>query len=327
MSQVPPNGNKTWIAIALALVLLPALGMRLQPNQYEGGRSRDVDERAKRNTSAIAIMIGELRTSLSDVMFIKTERYLDSGVAYEPHMADEILSVSGATEEFEHMEAEARGEGEAHDHGVTETIIPTAAKDFRGLIGRLHREVKPWRPPSAPHNHTTGLELIPWYKVMTVTDPNYVNGYTLGAWWLKQVDSDQGLAFIREGLEKNPDSFQIHYMHGQLLFDKAKVQIDEHNGEVPPPAAKLLEEAFTAYQTAVSHALKQRPENPEEDPNWTDYMEADAIASARMAVLITRDYVNLQTAATLAKNYLDTFKIDDIVFFRTLEMAAEAKKQ
>jgi len=323
-----PASNRQMAACCACLLLIPLLGMKLQPNAYEGGRSRDVGERAKRNASAIAVMLGELRTSMSDIMFIKTERYLDSGVAYEPHMSEELLSVSGATKEFEHMEAESKGEGgEHHDHASTETIIPTKERDFRGLIGALHREVKPWRPPTDPHNHTTGLELIPWYKVMTITDPNYINGYTLGSWWLKSSNPDEGLKFIREGLEKNPDAFQIHYMHGQLLFAKAREIIDEHQGGIPPTAAKMLEESFTAFQRAASLALNQRPAEPGSDEAWTSYMEADAIASARMAVLILRDYVDLGQAAGLARHYLDTFKVDDIIFYRTLEMAGEKGEQ
>ena len=96
-------------ATALAIFLAsPVLSSRLDPNGYAGGRSRDVMARAVRNSSAVATMLGEFRTAMSDIMYIKTERYLDSGVGYMPHLKKEILSVSGATKEIDEHQQEVR---------------------------------------------------------------------------------------------------------------------------------------------------------------------------------------------------------------------------
>ena len=58
-----------------------------------------------RNTSSAAVMLGEVRTAMSDIMFIKCERYMHSGVACKPHLQREILSVSGAMAHVEEQRA------------------------------------------------------------------------------------------------------------------------------------------------------------------------------------------------------------------------------
>ena len=91
------NPLRILFAVVLATFLIsPALFGRLDPNGYEGGRSRDVQQRALRNSSAVATMLGEFRTAMSDIMYMKTERYLDNGIAFMPHLKKEILSASGS---------------------------------------------------------------------------------------------------------------------------------------------------------------------------------------------------------------------------------------
>ena len=70
----------------------PLVSQRLDPS-YAGGRSRDVEARAVRNTSAVGLMLGEFRTSMSDIMFIKTERYLHGGRGYKPHHEKQLMTV------------------------------------------------------------------------------------------------------------------------------------------------------------------------------------------------------------------------------------------
>jgi len=50
------------------------------------------EAQSSRNTSAVARLFGEFRTSMSDIMCLKTERYLHSGVGYQsPGLAHGFL--------------------------------------------------------------------------------------------------------------------------------------------------------------------------------------------------------------------------------------------
>ena len=170
------------------------------------------------------------------------------------------------------------------------TIIPGAKEDFRGFVGRLEREVKPWR---AQHKeeHANGADLVPWYRVATLADPHNIRCYLMGAWWLASEQGGRKYAqaeqFVREGLSNNPEDFQLHVMLGQMLH------LQGENTE-----------AIREYETAVGLALKMRPANGDVGPNWTQYQEGDAATAAHMAVLLTRDTQTTAAARALGEGYM-----------------------
>jgi tetratricopeptide (TPR) repeat protein len=321
----PGTGTTLFAAAATALYLAsPLLSARLNPTRYVGGRARDIRQREIRNTSSVAIMLGEVRTAMSDIMYIKTERYLDHGIAYMPHLR-KTLSISGqATAIDEHQaevaeqtDHEAGETGEEHEHAEdadTPTMVPTRTEDFRGFIGDLERSVKPWRDPSQPHAHSDGTELLPWFRLMTLSDPHYVLGYTVGGWWLKSRNLDEALKFAQEGIDKNPDSFQVWYTMGQLLLEKGRRAAGgRYLGTEQPEALAILRETRQYYQHAAELVLKQRPANAMElpdDPRWGDHMEEDARAACRMAVLAEFHYGDRTNAVGLARRYMQVLGRD-----------------
>jgi hypothetical protein len=316
----------TWSAACFAaFLLLPLWAGRLEPNAYTGGRSQSESARAERNSSAVATMLGEFRTAASDIMFIKTERYLDSGIAYQPHISQARLSTVGQIEEVEEHAEHATGahdeDAEGHEHhddhaghheheesAGTPTVIPAPAQDYRGVIGWMHRNIKPWRDPSLPHEHTDGLELLPWFRLMTVSDPHYIRGYAIGGWWLTRRNLDEGIRFAEEGLRNNPASFEIWYTYGNLLLEKARIA----NAHILVPASSsarpLFFKARDAFRSGAEQALRQRPldwaPDPEKPSPWTDYMEEDARGCARMDALCERNYGSREDAVQRAVRYV-----------------------
>lgn len=315
--------------LAAGFLLSPLLAARLNPNAYQGGRTQDERELLLRNTSAIAAVLGEIRASMSDMMFIKTERYLHSGVAYTPHIDLARLASKGETARKERQaggdapttlehtfafEATLQEDDPDHEHGEAghvhdescdhtdpdryevckheETLIPHANKDFRGFIGRLEREVKPYNPPGAPHFHTDGTELLPWYRLQTLSDPHNVRAYMIGAWWLKNLGGeqvDEALRFVEEGIRFNPRAYQLHLMRGNLLRMK-----NENN------------EARLCFRTAAEEGLKQRPAEGAGDgtnPRWTYYNEQDLLSALRLAVIFEKVYGDRAEALRLARDY------------------------
>lgn len=363
----------TWLrALVAALVLAsPALTTRLAPNTYTGGYSRDSANVEARNSSAIAAIMGEFRTSMADMMFIKTERYIHDGIAYGLHLdleastqGDELLTKRQATSaaagspggqdesghvhgpdcghdhdghadgdeghdspghvhgpdcDHDHESPESvasmgaasapgtTGESGHDDHGSgTPTLIRSAEKDFRSFIGDLERAVKPWRPPDAPHTHTGSDELLPWYRVLTLTDPHNIRGYLIGSWWLARNKSgariDEAISFVQEGIRNNPEAYQLHLMLGNHL---------RASGKGP--------DSRTVYRRAADLALKQRPRDIGSNPWWTRYMEEDARASVRMAVLSEKEWGRIEDALRMARKFDAAFEDGDGVLRRQID--------
>lgn len=355
MKPVAQRGS-TPTKLLVALVVggfasLPLWQGALQPYDYQGGRSVDNAAREERNSSAFAQIIGQFRTSFADLTFIKTERYLHSGVAYMPHLnVDEMaktgeiahkpalpasaLEIAAASdeqlvspEELEtksikpgqvvsedelegHSELEEghfEGDGHdhsGHDHAGTPTIIRSPQTDFRGFIGVLEREVKPWKDPSLPHQHTSGTELLPWYRVMTLADPRNVRGYMIGAWWVKaqgQEQLDEAYDFINEGVRNNPDAFQVWMMKGRI-----ETTLGRNN------------DALASFERSRDLALAVRPRtwtfatrNEREHAAWTEYMEDDFMTAARLHAFLLRDMNRPADAVASARRTIDAMAAPD----------------
>ncbi len=330
----------TAIAIGATLLFLatPLVSIELaRESLATGARSEDPLARELRNSSAVARILGEFRANLGDLIVMKTEVYLDSGIRYEPHLDAEAIANSGkvqakgrppatgddAARKFElRLASEKMREsasirpGEAktesdhghdhdHDHDTTgtdahgpdgdhehpDTIIPTPERDFRGFLGRLHREVKPWRDPRLPHRHTAGTELLPWYRLATLGDPQNVRGYMIGSWWLKSMKDQkqitEALKFVEEGARNNPRAFQLQLMRGYVLRE-----------------LKREPEALAAFRRAADMAVAKRPPEGKTGPEWTTYNEEDASAACTMSVLLTRDLKGEREALILGRDYL-----------------------
>lgn len=314
------------VLLVLALVILPLVARRVDPNAYEGGRSRDPATGAQRNRSAAALLVGELRTSFSDMMYIKTERYLHSGVEYHAHAHhDHVQMARTESLEDEHAEhdhdPEQHAEPEEHehqhdascDHGDHEevaTLIPSPEKDFRGFIGWLERQVKPWRDPSLPHLMTDGTELLPWFRIMTLSDPQYIRGYAVGGWWLMTKNPDAALAFVQEGVQRNPRSFEILFTLGQIHRHRAR------SSAAPEVSRREMQAALEAFQRATELGLSQRPDDwteDQEDFRWNHYMEGDLLAAARLAVLVERRLGAPAAARQRAIDYARRLPEDEIL--------------
>lgn len=313
MSQAPFSR----IAIALlavggaAWLSAPLWSRPLDPSAYDAGAAQSIEAIQERNSSALAMMLGELRANAADFVFIKTERYLHSGVGYAPHMAGALNSeMSGDGHDHDH---DHDHEGHDHDHAHTATLIPSPDRDFRGFIGQLERSVKPWQDPSAPHQHTAGTELLPWYRVMTVTDPHNVRGYMIGSWWLAGEDEPgywkSALEFVTEGTQNNPAAFQLWLMRSRIEDRFARM-------EEPMPGftdEQLAADSLKSLETGYPHALKARPSNGTESGFWTEYQEADFWALCRTLALKYRDEGRIEDALRVARETQERFGTDGVM--------------
>lgn len=287
-TDIPKTLKRAFFAAIIAYLVVPALLNVILRASTTEIRVSDFAAQQRRNSSAIATILGEFRTNLSDMLFIKTERYLHGGVAYMPHIDTDQLASSGAVEhtgQTSDKETSRTAEQETSTSGTkvdkehheeVATLIRPPEKDFRGFIGALEREVKPWRDPRLPHEHRGGVELLPWYRLATLVDPMNVRAYMIGAWWLKTLHSDhalrEALKFLEEGLRHNPKAFQLELMRGYILRD-----LGDKRG------------ALSAFEKAYELMKTQRPPDGQISARWTHYNEEDAIAAATLSVLQLRE--------------------------------------
>ncbi len=286
-----------------------------------------------RNLNAFALILGEMRATAADLMFIKTERYFHSGIAYKPHMDLDKMATTGerAAKENESHDGDAHkdydrehhesGPSSSHGHNALEepveteqtpghqhgdhdshggthsggvpTLIRTAAQDFRGFLGHLERETKPYRDPKLEHHVTTGDELLPWYRLMTLTDPHNLRGYMIGTMLLMQAKKlDKGLSFIQEGIEKNqgnPQSFRLYASLAQVQWRGGR-----------------LEEALAAAIEGYEMGKAVRPQGGEigamcNGVVWSDDLENDFMFVARFVPLFLERKGELARALRTAR--------------------------
>lgn len=308
------------------LLILLWLGVMLlspgiQPRKYTGGTSRDFQAKEQVNRSALGLILGEFRTSLSDMFYLQTENFLHYGVAFKPHddekhsTSDELVSEleMGIADDHDqdHDPVHVHDENcEHHAHGdEVLTVIPTAEKDYRSWLGNLHREIKPWQAPGAAHRLSSDAEVIPLFRMMTLADPHYVRGYQVGSYWIQRLDTAAARAFLEEGLEKNPEAFELYLMRGFLGLKQARrVGSGSALDGKDPEQRQLLLTAKADFQQASDLMFRERPSqqilDETEHPEWSDDRESDAMAAVHMAVMLENRVGQEDRAKELAERYL-----------------------
>ena len=199
----------------------------------------------RRDKGFLTSTLGETRKLLANHFFTRSDIYFHSG--YYPSIFDQAR-----TQKEEHLAEEAgsirpihnadKEDGHKHDgqcdHG--------AGSDRRQEAGHQHNEHcdhggdsgflgKPRDVMEAfsrnfyvtKHTHLTekgpdaAKEILPWIKMAAKLDPNKVESYTVGAYWLRSLNKDEEAEqFLREGFRRNPHSYEILLELGKGYYDK-----------------------------------------------------------------------------------------------------------
>lgn len=287
------SGFKTpcLLAIAAFFLLIP-LRTSLVPSARWQSDEIDDTTRERVNSSAFATILGEIRASAADLMWVKTELYMHNGVAFKGHINKDELTRTGEAPVHHHHDDMRDDRDAAADHGDHDedddcaragTLIPEPGKDYRGFIGTLQRQVQPWQDAKAAHTHTSGDELLPWYRVLTYSNPHHWRGYMIGTWWLskKNTTRSQAESFIDEGVRNNPNVFQLQLMRGRILM-----------------AREAWADAIAAFKRAAELAEKARPaDGKAKPPAWTESDEEDYASALRYIPLIQWRKLNNPAAA------------------------------
>lgn len=257
----------------------------LQRASYQSAES-EVDL-AARNQNAFARILGEIRVGAADLMFVKTERYLHAGVAYEAHGAGEEVLRHGDEEAHGH----AHGE---EDYGDVEMLVRSEENDFRGILGDWQRQIKPYHDVHQHHEdahaHEGSAELLPWYRLMTLSNPHYIRAYRIGAMELARVGKwEEAIQFLQEGLDKNGQHPRRFLLYQTLTHLHVR---GRHSASYPYGDAWRANALHFAH-LAFDAGLEQRPwlgkaGQKKKDLVWTDYLEEDFLFIINMLPLLYR---------------------------------------
>lgn len=171
-----------------------------------GNRAADWSNHSK-SDNVLGLALGTGRHIFANQCFIMADVYFHSG--YYPSV-------------FE-MQTKRDSEVIETSHGHTDSAEDELKEDFLGkpkdcfeAFGR-HFKVTEHTHLSTDHNR----EILPWLRMSASLDPQKVETYTVGAYFLGHQLGRAGEAeeFVREGIRNNPDNPELSFYLGQIYYD------------------------------------------------------------------------------------------------------------
>lgn len=182
--------------LALLLAVCFTLATGIEP------RTHAWSDRAK-SDNVFTLLFGDGRRLFANQFFTMADVYFHSG--YYPSVFDR------AGRESEVVET---------SHGHTDSVEDEKKEDFLG-------QPKDWIDAFGRHfritehthlEHGTEDEILPWLRLAADMDPQMIETYTVGAFFLVQHlnQPKEAEAFLREGLRHNPESYEILFALGRI---------------------------------------------------------------------------------------------------------------
>jgi tetratricopeptide (TPR) repeat protein len=154
-------------------------------------------------------LLGQFRVTVNKYFWLRTEDYLHFGIMHNAYTRQKFQ------QDMNHESLSAWGR--FRNGGKNSTPRPKQ-KDWRGIFKRFDYI----QPVKGYHGNPS--ELLPWYRMQTVVNPNDTSAYVNGAFFLADFNNklDEALAFLHEGIVNNPESPEINLAIGRLYIEKWK---------------------------------------------------------------------------------------------------------
>ncbi|MFZ0829001.1 MAG: hypothetical protein WAO02_16425 [Verrucomicrobiia bacterium] len=213
-----------YLILALMLTICFTLATGIEP------RAATWSQHAKSN-NVFGLLFGDGRRMFANEFFTMADVYFHSG--YYPSI-------------FDQREAGAK-EIVAESHGQTDSPDDERKEDFLGKpkdwIDRFGRHFRIAEHTHLEHSHER--EILPWLRLAADMDPQMIQTYTVGAYFLCQHlnQPQQAEAFLREGLRNNPGNYEILFGLGRIYFN------NYHDSD----------RARNIWQLALNSFMKQEP--------------------------------------------------------------------
>ncbi len=156
-----------------------------------------------KSDNVFGMLFGDGRKLFANHFFTMADVYFHSG--YYPSIFDR------AGKESEIAEV-SHGHTDTPDDEIKEDFLGRS-KDWIDTFGRNFKITQ--------HTHLENhneREILPWLRLAADLDPQKIETYTVGAFFLREHlgRPDQAEAFLREGLRNNPDSIEIYFELGRI---------------------------------------------------------------------------------------------------------------
>jgi tetratricopeptide (TPR) repeat protein len=188
--------------------------------------------------------MGESRRLLANQLFVEADVYFHSG--YYPSMFDTAESDLDVNEGPEVVTNRATlVNGRLHK------------EEGEGFLGRprdwMDRFGRHFYPTEHTHLANENVrEILPWLRLSADMDPHRIQTYLTASYWLRGTldQPDEAARFLHEGLDTNPDSFEI-LLELSYVYDL--------NKKNPGVARNVLEEALEKWKEQDVAGLKPSP--------------------------------------------------------------------
>jgi tetratricopeptide (TPR) repeat protein len=189
-----------YLVLALALTVCFTLATGIEP------RAVTWSNRSK-SDNVFSMLFGDGRRMFANEFFTMADVYFHSG--YYPSIFD--------------LREEGTKEIVAESHGHTDSPEDEIKEDFLGKpkdwIDRFGRH---FRITEHTHlEHSNEREILPWLRLAADMDPQKIETYTVGAYFMCQHLNrpQEAESFLREGLRNNPGNCEILFGLGRIYYD------------------------------------------------------------------------------------------------------------
>lgn len=194
----------SYVMVLLLLAICFTLATLFVPRamNWNGGSQSD---------NVFKLLLGEGRKLFANELFVMGDVYFHSG--YYPSMFDR-------QETDKDVVAPAHGQKEDEDSASDDFLGPP--KDWIDALGRhfvpnKHTHLNSGGA-SGHGSSSTVQEILPWMKLSAEMNPQMIDSYTVGAYWMGSVlhKPDDARDFLFEGLRANPGNPELLFNLGRL---------------------------------------------------------------------------------------------------------------
>lgn len=267
----------------------------------------------------ITVALGDSRRLFAKHFYVKADAYFHNGYypsIYDNHPPSEDLHMA-SDRRVEPGTTRGGGSPASADHeegedflGKPKDWIDAFSRHFfpsthRHLGEEAHHDGKPGSHGEEKHAAGEEREVLPWLRLSATLDPERPETYLIASFWLRTRlgKADEAERFLREGLQTNPNHYELLLELGHIYKETRKDPDRARNvwevalrnwreteaGKPEPnilPYAQLLgelatlEEARQNYPKALEHlaALEKISPNRASIQKWMEDLKARSVA-------------------------------------------------